>query len=148
MRGVSAAPHCLRHHRTGAGERNRWLWRAVDLRHRDAGAAILIDGLAGNGIGDAGLLFALRSRPHPCLAFLAAHGEFLSKLILRDPATKTSGAVYVFDGTGTSYTNLSESQEGVLTVHDAKVHVLARDYRYDLKKRRPMPPAARKNDVT
>ncbi len=27
---------------------------------------------------------------------LAAHGEFLSKLILRDPATKTSGAVYVF----------------------------------------------------
>jgi hypothetical protein len=27
---------------------------------------------------------------------LAARGEFLSKLILRDPATKTSGAVYVF----------------------------------------------------
>src|SRR4051794_14726766 len=26
---------------------------------------------------------------------LAARGEFLSKLILRDPATKTSGAVYV-----------------------------------------------------
>jgi Putative mono-oxygenase ydhR len=27
---------------------------------------------------------------------LAARGEFLSKLILHDPATKTSGAVYVF----------------------------------------------------
>jgi hypothetical protein len=27
---------------------------------------------------------------------LAARGEFLSKLILRDPETKTSGAVYVF----------------------------------------------------
>jgi hypothetical protein len=27
---------------------------------------------------------------------LSARGEFLSKLILRDPATKTSGAVYVF----------------------------------------------------
>jgi hypothetical protein len=27
---------------------------------------------------------------------LAARGEFLSKLILRDPATKSSGAVYVF----------------------------------------------------
>jgi hypothetical protein len=27
---------------------------------------------------------------------LATRGEFLSKLILRDPATKTSGAVYVF----------------------------------------------------
>jgi hypothetical protein len=27
---------------------------------------------------------------------LASRGEFLSKLILRDPATKTSGAVYVF----------------------------------------------------
>jgi hypothetical protein len=27
---------------------------------------------------------------------LAARGAFLSKLILRDPATKTSGAVYVF----------------------------------------------------
>jgi cyanophycinase len=59
-----------------------------------------------------------------------------------------SGAVYVFDGTSTSYTNLSESQEGVLTVHDAKVHVLARDYRFDLKKRRPVPPEAKKNDVT
>jgi hypothetical protein len=27
---------------------------------------------------------------------LATRGEFLSKLILRDPATRTSGAVYVF----------------------------------------------------
>jgi hypothetical protein len=27
---------------------------------------------------------------------LSSRGEFLSKLILRDPATKTSGAVYVF----------------------------------------------------
>jgi hypothetical protein len=27
---------------------------------------------------------------------LATRGEFLSRLILRDPATKTSGAVYVF----------------------------------------------------
>jgi hypothetical protein len=27
---------------------------------------------------------------------LASRGEFLSKMILRDPATKTSGAVYVF----------------------------------------------------
>ncbi len=53
-----------------------------------------------------------------------------------------AGAVYVVDGTGTTYTSLSDRhQEGILTIHDTKVHVLGRGDRYSLKTRRPLVPA-------
>jgi cyanophycinase len=54
-----------------------------------------------------------------------------------------SGAVYVIDGTGIRFTSLSERQsEGILTIHDARVHMLGRDDRFNLKERRPLIPAA------
>lgn len=50
-----------------------------------------------------------------------------------------SGAVYVLDGTEMSFSSLSESQpEGVLSVFNAKVHVLARGDRFDMVARRPV----------
>jgi cyanophycinase len=53
-----------------------------------------------------------------------------------------SGAVYVVDGTSTSYTSLSDRHsEGILTIHDTRVHVLGRGDRYNLKTRRPLVPA-------
>jgi cyanophycinase len=52
-----------------------------------------------------------------------------------------SGAVYVVDGTSTSYTSLSDRHsEGILTIHDTRVHVLGRGDRYNLKTRRPLVP--------
>lgn len=54
-----------------------------------------------------------------------------------------SGAVYVIDGTGIRFTSLSERHsEGILTIHDARVHVLGRDDRFHLKERRPIVPSA------
>lgn len=51
-----------------------------------------------------------------------------------------SGAVYVFDAAGMSYTSLSERHtEGILTIHDTKVHVLGRGDRFNLVTRRPLP---------
>jgi cyanophycinase len=53
-----------------------------------------------------------------------------------------SGAIYVIDGTGIRFTSLSDRQsEGILTIHDARVHVLGRDDRFNLKERRPIAPA-------
>ena len=52
-----------------------------------------------------------------------------------------SGGVYVIDGLGIRYTSLSDMHtQGILTVHDARVHVLARNDRFSLKDRRPLPP--------
>jgi cyanophycinase len=52
-----------------------------------------------------------------------------------------SGAVYVIDGRGIRFTSLSERHpERILTVHDARVHVLGRGDRYNLKERRPIVP--------
>jgi cyanophycinase len=52
-----------------------------------------------------------------------------------------SGAIYVIDGTGIRFTSLSDRQsEGILTIHDARVHVLGRDDRFNLKERRPITP--------
>jgi cyanophycinase len=49
------------------------------------------------------------------------------------------GAVYVVDGSPISYSSLSESQpEGVITLHDVKLHVLGRDDCFDLVERRPV----------
>ncbi|HEX8700849.1 MAG TPA: cyanophycinase [Myxococcaceae bacterium] len=54
-----------------------------------------------------------------------------------------SGAVYVIDGTGVRYTTLSDRQsEGILTIHDARVHMLGRGDRFNLKERRPIVPSA------
>jgi cyanophycinase len=57
-----------------------------------------------------------------------------------------SGAIYVIDGTGIRFTSLSDRQsEGILTIHDARVHVLGRDDRFNLKERRPIVPATAKS---
>jgi cyanophycinase len=50
-----------------------------------------------------------------------------------------SGAVYIVDGTGISYSSLSENiGEGVVTICDVKLHVLGKGDRFDLIQRRPM----------
>jgi cyanophycinase len=50
-----------------------------------------------------------------------------------------SGAVYVLDGADVSYSSLSEqSPEGILSVFDARIHVLGKEDRFDLTARRPM----------
>lgn len=50
-----------------------------------------------------------------------------------------TGAVYVVDGTEMSYSSLSEEQpEGILTIHDVKLHVLGEDDEFDLVERRPI----------
>lgn len=51
-----------------------------------------------------------------------------------------SGAVYVVDGTGVSYSNLAEARpERVLSMHDVTVHVLGTGDGFDLRERRPIP---------
>jgi cyanophycinase len=55
-----------------------------------------------------------------------------------------SGAVYVFDGTEVSYSSLSERRpEGILTIHDVRLHVLGEGDCYDLTRRRPVLPDER-----
>jgi cyanophycinase len=52
-----------------------------------------------------------------------------------------SGAVYVFDGTGVSYSSLSErNPEGIVSVFNIKVHVLGAGDRYDLAAKLPVIP--------
>ncbi len=49
------------------------------------------------------------------------------------------GAVYVIDGTSLSYSSLSEEQaQGVLTIHNIKLHVLGAGDSFDLVERRPV----------
>ena len=49
-----------------------------------------------------------------------------------------SGAVYVVDGSQVSYCNLAEAEpDRALSMHDMKVHVLAKGDGYDLRRRRP-----------
>lgn len=49
------------------------------------------------------------------------------------------GAIYVVDGSPISYSSLSERQpEGVITMHDVKLHVLGKDECFDLAERRPL----------
>lgn len=55
-----------------------------------------------------------------------------------------SGAVYVVDGTGVSYSSLSERRpEGILSIFDVKVHVLGDGDSYDLTRRCPVLPDER-----
>ncbi len=50
-----------------------------------------------------------------------------------------SGAVYVVDGSGVTFSNLSDKQaEDVLCVYDVKLHVLSRGNRFDMVNRRPI----------
>jgi cyanophycinase len=50
-----------------------------------------------------------------------------------------SGAAYIVDGGEISYSSLSESRtEGIITIHDVKLHVLQSGDKYDLKQRRPI----------
>jgi cyanophycinase len=50
-----------------------------------------------------------------------------------------AGAVYVVDGSGLTYSSLSEGRpEGVVSVFDIKLHVLANDDRFDLNERIPL----------
>ena len=51
-----------------------------------------------------------------------------------------SGAVYVVDGSGMSYSSLSErNAEGIMSVFGMTVHVLSAGDRFDLVQRRPLP---------
>jgi cyanophycinase len=50
-----------------------------------------------------------------------------------------SGAVYVVDGMGISYSSLSEKRpEGIVTIYGVKLHVLGQDEQYDLHARCPL----------
>jgi len=50
-----------------------------------------------------------------------------------------SGAVYVVDGDGISYSNIAdEHDERVLSLHDVRIHVLSGGDGFDLKARRPV----------
>jgi cyanophycinase len=55
-----------------------------------------------------------------------------------------AGAVYVLDGSGSSYSNLGESEqerEKTMSVFDVKLHVLSEGNRFNLQERRPeIPP--------
>jgi len=49
-----------------------------------------------------------------------------------------SGAVYVVDGAGISYSSLSEQHpEGIISIYDVKLHVLGKDDCFDLINRHP-----------
>jgi cyanophycinase len=48
------------------------------------------------------------------------------------------GAVYIVDGTGITYSSLSEKNvKGVITICDVKLHVLGQNQQFDLLSRRP-----------
>ncbi|HEX2172897.1 MAG TPA: cyanophycinase, partial [Dehalococcoidia bacterium] len=50
-----------------------------------------------------------------------------------------SGGVYVVDGTGISFSSLSEEQsEGILSIYDVRLHVLGENDCFDLASRRPV----------
>ena len=50
-----------------------------------------------------------------------------------------SGAVYVVDGSGISYSSLSEENlDGVVSMDNVKLHVLGKDDQFDLTSRRPI----------
>jgi cyanophycinase len=55
-----------------------------------------------------------------------------------------SGAVYVVDGAGTSYSNVADEQEeAVLSIYDVRLHVLSQGDAFDLASRRPSEVKAR-----
>jgi cyanophycinase len=51
------------------------------------------------------------------------------------------GAIYVLDGAGITYSGLSEDRaEGIVPVHDVRLHVLSEGDCFDLAQRRPIAP--------
>ncbi|ADV68763.1 cyanophycinase [Deinococcus maricopensis] len=59
-----------------------------------------------------------------------------------------SGAVYVVDGAGVTRSNVAEaSQDDVLSIFDARLHVLNSGERFDLTERRPLAAAAIEESV-
>jgi cyanophycinase len=49
------------------------------------------------------------------------------------------GAVYVVDGTGMTYSSLTEAEtDDILTIYDVKLHVLAEGEKFDLGERQPI----------
>ena len=64
-------------------------------------------------------------------AIIVSHGEHFKVI--------GSGGVTVADGVNVSYSSLSERQpEGVVSIFDVKLHILARGDRLDLQERRPI----------
>jgi cyanophycinase len=64
-------------------------------------------------------------------AILVEHGERFTVI--------GAGAVYVVDGSGISYSSLSEATaDGVVTIYDVKLHVMGEGEGFDLVKRRPL----------
>lgn len=54
-----------------------------------------------------------------------------------------SGAVSVVEGAGISHSNIAEAQQKqALSLFDVRLHVLSSGDRFDLRKRRPLPPLA------
>ena len=52
-----------------------------------------------------------------------------------------SGAVYIVDGSGITYSNVAEARsEQALSMHNMRVHVLSDDDGFDLTTRTPIPP--------
>jgi cyanophycinase len=49
-----------------------------------------------------------------------------------------SGAVYVVDGAGITFSSLDEERSGIVSIYDVKVHVLAEGDQFDLGQRRPL----------
>ena len=61
----------------------------------------------------------------------------------RDFDVLGTGAVYVVDGSGITYSSLSEIHpEGILSLFDVKIHVLGKGDCFDLRERRPRIPEA------
>lgn len=55
-----------------------------------------------------------------------------------------AGAVYVVDGAGITYSSLgSDDPEGVVSIHNLRVHVLASGHAFDLIRREPVVPKQR-----
>ena len=90
--------------------------------------------------------FAQRGRVGRLLAMVASNPKNLGLGIDEDTAIVVrdgeffvmgSGAVYVIDGNGITYTSLSERRQGIVTVCDVKLHLLAQDAVFDLVNRKP-----------
>jgi cyanophycinase len=95
--------------------------------------------------------FAERGRMGRLLGAVAQNPKNLGLGIDEDTAVEVvggarfrvlgSGAVYVVDGAEIMYSSLSEQHaEGIVTIHDVKLHVLGANDHFDLIERRPLRP--------
>jgi cyanophycinase len=101
--------------------------------------------------------FAERGRMGRLLGAVAQNPKNLGLGIDEDTAVEVvggerfrvlgSGAVYVVDGAEIMYSSLSEQHaEGIVTVHDVKLHVLGADDHFNLVQRRPLRPDEPENN--